>query len=66
MDEMADKILVELILTLALVTKELKQRRSNESVLELLADVFPCSAQRSQSCKEILQGEGHRGSPGEA
>ena len=32
-DEMVDKILVELISTLALVTKRLKQRRSSESVL---------------------------------
>jgi len=32
-DEMVDKILVELIYTLALVTKRLKQRRSSESVL---------------------------------
>jgi len=63
MGEIVDKILVELISTLALVTKELKQRRSSEPVL---ADVFLCSAQHSQTCKEILQGEGHRGSPGEA
>jgi len=33
MDEMVAKILVELISTLALVTEELKQRRSSESVL---------------------------------
>jgi len=32
-DEMVDKILVELISTLALVTKRLKQRRSSESIL---------------------------------
>ena len=34
MDEMVVKILVELISTLALVTKELKQRRSSESDLD--------------------------------
>jgi len=62
-DEIVVKILVELISTLALVTGELKQRRSSESVL---ADVFLCSAPRSQICKEIFQGEGHRGSVGEA
>jgi len=33
MDEIVDKILVELISTLGLVTEELKQRRSSESVL---------------------------------
>ena len=37
MDEIVVKILVELISTLALVTEELKQRRSSESVL---ADVL--------------------------
>jgi hypothetical protein len=37
MDEMVAKILVELISTLALVTEELKQRRSSEYVL---ADVL--------------------------
>jgi len=63
MDEMVVKILVELISTLALVTEELKQRRSSESVL---VDVLFCSAPCSQICKEIFQGEGHRGSPREA
>jgi len=43
-DEIVVKILVELISTLALVTEELKQRRSSESVL---ADVLLCSASRS-------------------
>jgi len=61
-DEIVAKILVELILTLALVTEELKQRRSSESVL---ADVLLCSAPRSQICKGIFQGEGHQGSAGE-
>ena len=62
-DEIVVKILVELISTLAQVTEELKQRRSSESVL---ADVFLCSAPRSQICQENFQGEGHRGSPREA
>jgi len=61
MDGMVDKILVELISTLARVTEELKQRRSSESVL---ADVLLCSAPRSQICQDIFQGEGHRGCPG--
>jgi len=43
-DEIVVKILVEFISTLALVTEELKQRRSSESVL---ADVLLCSAPRS-------------------
>ena len=62
MDEIVVKILVELISTLALVTEELRQRRSSESVL---AEVLLCSAPHSQVCQEILQGEGHRGSLGE-
>ena len=56
MDEIVVKILVELISTLALVTGELRQRRSSESVL---ADALLCSATRSQICEEIFQGEGH-------
>ena len=44
-DEIVVKVLVELISTLALVTGELKQRRSSESVL---ADVLLCSAPCSQ------------------
>ena len=64
MDEIVVKILVELISTLALVTEELKQRRPSESVL---TDAFYfCSAPRSQVCKEVFQGEEHRGSAGKA
>ena len=48
MDEIVVKILVELISTLALVTEELKQRRSSEPVL---TDVLLCSAPPSQICK---------------
>ena len=55
-DEIVVKILVELISALALVTEELKQRQSSETVL---ADVLLCSASRSQICKEFFQGEGH-------
>jgi hypothetical protein len=62
-DEIVVKILVEFISTLALVTEELKQRRSSESVL---AEVLLYSAPRSQIRKEIFQGEGHPGSPAEA
>ena len=63
MDEIVVKILVELISTLALVTEEVRERRSSEC---LLADVLFCSAPRSQICKENFQGEGHRGGAGEA
>ena len=64
MDEIVVKILVELISTLGLVTEELKQRRSSKSVLAHAFYFF--SAPRSQVCQEVLQGEGHRGSAGEA
>ena len=62
-DEIVVKIWLELISTLALVKEELKKRRSSESVL---AEVLLCSAPRSQIRKEFFQGEGHRGSSGEA
>jgi len=64
MHEIVVKILVELISMLALVTEELKQRRSSGSVL---ADAFYIfSAPRSQVCEEVFQGEGYRGSAGKA
>ena len=56
MDEIVVKVLVEIVSMLALVTEELKQRRSSESDL---ADVLPFSTPRSQIRKYILQGEGH-------
>ena len=43
-DEIVVKILVELISTLAVVTEELKQRRSSEPVL---TDISSCSASHS-------------------
>jgi hypothetical protein len=58
MNELVVKILVEIISILALATRELKQRRSSES---LLANVLLYSAPRSQIPKEIFQREGHRG-----
>ena len=60
-DEIVGKILVEVISTFALVTEELKQRRSSEPVL---TNILLCSTPRSQICKEVFQGEGYRGSPG--
>jgi hypothetical protein len=56
MDEIVIKILVELISTLALVTEELKQRRSSESVL---ADILLFSTPRSQICQEIFHWGGN-------
>jgi hypothetical protein len=62
-DEMVVKILVEIISTLALVTEELKQRQSSESIL---TEILLCSTPCSQIRKKILQGEGHPGSPRQA
>jgi hypothetical protein len=47
MDEIMDKILVELFSMFALATKELKQGRSSKCIL---SDVFRHSSQRSQIC----------------
>ena len=63
MDEMVINIMAELLSTLAVATRELKQGRPSESVL---ADLLPYSAQRSQICKERLRWEGRRGDPAEA
>ena len=62
MDQMVVKIMVELLSTLALATRELKQGRSSESVL---ADVLPYSVQRSQIRKDSFQTEGRRSGPAE-
>ena len=63
MDEMIVKIMVELLSTLALATRELKQGRSSES---FLAGESPYSVQRSQICEESFREEGRRGGPTEA
>ena len=55
MDEIVVKIMAELLSTLAVATRELKQGRPSESVR---ADLLPYSAQRSQICKERLRWEG--------
>jgi hypothetical protein len=62
MDEMVIKIMAELLSTLAVATRKLKQGRPSESVL---ADLLPYSAQRSQICNERLRLEGRRGDPAE-
>lgn len=54
-DEVMVKIMVELLSTLALATKELKQGRSSEFVP---ADVLPYLMQRSQIPKETFRREG--------
>ena len=62
-DEMMVKILVELLSMLALVTEELNQRRSSESVLAGVSSYLaPCS----QISKEVFRLEGHRSGPPEA
>jgi len=63
MDEIMDKILVELFSTFALATKELKQGRSSEWVL---TDVLRHSSERSEICQEWIRREGGRGCPREA
>ena len=63
MDEIVVKIMVELLSTLALATRELKQGRSSEPIL---ADVFPYSPQHSQICEEDFRREGCRSGPAEA
>jgi len=63
MDEMVVKIMVELLSTLALATRELKQGRSSEPIL---ADVLPYSPQHSQICEEGFRREGRRSDPAKA
>jgi len=62
MDQMVVKIVVELLSTLALATRELKQGRASESVF---ADMLPYSVQCSQIRKESFQTEGRRSGPAE-
>jgi hypothetical protein len=63
LDEAVVKIMVELLSTLALVTKELRQGKSSESVL---VDMFLCSIQCSEIRQEAFRREGRRGSTSEA
>jgi len=63
MDEMVVKIMVELLSTLALATRELKQGRSSEPIL---AHVLLYSPQHSQICEESFRREGLRSYPAEA
>jgi hypothetical protein len=63
-DKIVVKLIVELIIALAQVTKKLKKRRARES---FLADAITYSARRScsQMGKGVLRGQGHqRGTDG--
>ena len=62
LDEMMANNTVELLTTLALVTKELKQGRPSKS---MPVDISPCSTQRSKTCKETTWREGRRGGTAE-
>ena len=61
--EILVKILVELLFTLALATKQIQQGRASEFIL---IDALPNSSQRREICKEVLRGEGRRGGAAEA
>jgi hypothetical protein len=62
MVEIVLKIMAELLSTLALATRELKQGRLGEYVI---TDMIPYSIQHSQTREEVAWREGHRGHPGE-
>jgi hypothetical protein len=63
MDELAVKIMVELLSTLALATKELKQGRSSESVP---ADILDNSTQRRGiRTRDFCRRQAYRSSPAE-
>ena len=63
LDEMVVKIMVELLSTLALVTKELGQGRFSKSIV---VDVLPYSMQRRRFHKKPFWTEGRRGSTASA
>jgi len=58
LDEMVVKIIVELLSTLALVTKELKQGRTSKSIP---IEELPYSIQRRKIRNKPFWREGHRG-----
>ena len=62
-DGIVVRLMVELISTLALVTRKLKERRLRESSL---ADMLLYSVQRSQTSKEFFRGQGYQPSTSEA
>ena len=63
MTEIVVKIMVELLSTLAIATKHIKQGRSSESVfVDVLFDSMKCR----ENCKEAFRREWGRGGPSEA
>ena len=56
-DEIVVKLMVELISTLTLVTRKLKERRLRES---FLADMLLYSARCSQTGNEFFRGKGYQ------
>ena len=56
-DEIVVKLMVELISTLALVSRKLKKRRLRES---FLANMLLDSVRRSQMGKEFFRGQGYQ------
>ncbi len=61
-DEIVIKLMVELVSTLALVTRKLKKRRLRES---FLANMLLCSTRRSQMGEEFFRGQGDQQSTSE-
>jgi len=62
-DEIVVKLMVELISTLALVTRKLEKRRSRES---FLANMLLFLMQRSHMGKKLFRGQGYQCSTSEA
>jgi len=62
-DEIVIKLVIELISTLALVTRKLKKRRLRES---FLANMLLYSTQCSQMGDEFFRGQGYQHSTSEA
>ena len=57
LDAIAVELMVELITTLALVSRKLKKRRSRES---FFANMVLYSSRRSQMGKEFFRGQGYQ------
>jgi len=64
MDELVVKIMVELLSTLALATKELKQGRSSESVLDNI--LYRSAQRRGIRTRDFWRQQAYRSSPTEA
>jgi hypothetical protein len=64
MDELAVKIMVELLSTLALATKELEQGRSSESVLAGIS--YNSANRRGIRTRDLWRRQAYQSSPAEA